>query len=83
MNGYTEELTKLLLEKNPALDEEKALWWVEMLWSDFESSYAKAGYPYRGVEYAADYVRQQIEHHGAMLHLVTRKQKDGNEGEIK
>ncbi|WP_439444180.1 YfhJ family protein [Listeria aquatica] len=83
MNDYTEELTKQLLAKNPALSEEKALWWVEMLWSDFESSYAKAGYPYRGAQYAADYVKQQIEQHGAMLHLITRKQKDENEGEIK
>ncbi|EMG26712.1 hypothetical protein X560_2410 [Listeria fleischmannii 1991] len=73
MNEYIEELVELLLSKNPNLTEEKALWWIEMLWSDFESSYAKAGYPYRGKEYAYDYVKQQIERHGKMLHHVSSK----------
>ncbi|CUL31517.1 conserved hypothetical protein [Listeria monocytogenes] len=70
---YLDELTAELMVKNPHLDKEQALWWIEMLWSDFESSYAKAGYPYRGPEYAADYVRQQIERHGSFLHQVERK----------
>ncbi|EUJ29123.1 hypothetical protein MFLO_11060 [Listeria floridensis FSL S10-1187] len=77
MNQYVEELTKALEAKNPNLTHDQALWWIEMLWSDFESSYAKAGYPYRGAEYAADYVKRQIEQHGATLHLVERKQKEG------
>ncbi|WP_088810920.1 MULTISPECIES: YfhJ family protein [Listeria] len=73
MNEYVEELVQLLQAKNPSLDKEKALFWVEMLWSDFESSYAKAGYPYRGPEYAYEYVKQQIERHGAVLHHVSSR----------
>ncbi len=38
---YLDELTAELMTKNPHLDKEQALWWIEMLWSDFESSYAK------------------------------------------
>ncbi|EKA7756912.1 hypothetical protein OJ637_003192, partial [Listeria innocua] len=43
MYTYLDELTAELMAKNPHLDKEQALWWIEMLWSDFESSYAKAG----------------------------------------
>ncbi|WP_099221816.1 YfhJ family protein [Listeria costaricensis] len=75
MNRYIEELTALLLEKNPALSEEQALLWIESLWSDFESSYAKAGYPYRGEEYAYDYVKKQIAIHGDKLHHLEPKKK--------
>ncbi|EUJ22609.1 hypothetical protein HB852_12240 [Listeria grandensis] len=75
MQTYFEKLKQELLEINPNLTEDEALWWVEMLWTDFEATYAKAGYPYRGVEYANDYVSKQIKQHGASLHLVERKER--------
>lgn len=48
MEQYFERLTDRLLEVNPSLTYEKARTWVELLWEDFESSYAKAGYQYKG-----------------------------------
>ncbi|MBC1504722.1 hypothetical protein HB825_10170 [Listeria booriae] len=76
MQDYFEKLQAELMEVNPNLTADEALWWVEMLWSDFEASYAKAGYPYRGEEYASDYVAKQIKQHGASLHLVERKDRN-------
>ena len=48
METKINELTELLLEKNDKLSFEKARAWIELLWSDFESSYARAGYEYKG-----------------------------------
>ncbi|AQY51433.1 hypothetical protein PWEIH_14601 [Listeria weihenstephanensis FSL R9-0317] len=73
MQTYFEKLKLELLAVNDNLTPDEALWWVEMLWTDFEATYAKAGYPYRGTEYAYDYVSKQIKQHGASLHLVERK----------
>ena len=41
MNDYHERLTKILLEKNEHITYEQALTWVELLWEDFEATYAK------------------------------------------
>lgn len=43
--------------------------WVELLWSDFESTAAKAGYAYRGAEYTENLVRQLIASYGDKLHV--------------
>ncbi|MBC1458252.1 YfhJ family protein [Listeria newyorkensis] len=75
MQPFFEKLKLELLAINPNFTEDEALWWVEMLWTDFEASYAKAGYPYRGNEYTYDYVSKQIKQHGASLHLVERKER--------
>lgn len=43
--------------------------WVELLWGDFEATFAKAGHPYRGKELTERVVKEWIEHYGAQLHL--------------
>ncbi len=48
MNMYIEKLTNLLLEKNEMISYIQAKTWVELLWSDFEATYAKAGHAYQG-----------------------------------
>jgi hypothetical protein len=68
MEEYFERLADLLLAKNPALTYEKARTWVELLWEDFESTYAKAGYEYKGKEMTERMVASIIERHGETLH---------------
>lgn len=63
-----EKLTQLLVSKNQNLSVNKAKTWVELIWSDFESSYAKAGYDYRGAEFTERIVRQWIESYGETIH---------------
>ena len=48
MTDYHERLTRLLLDKNDYLSSAQAKIWVELLWEDFEATYAKAGRPYQG-----------------------------------
>ncbi len=48
MNDIFERLTNQLLNKNSSLSYAQARTWVELFWEDFESSYAKAGYDYKG-----------------------------------
>ena len=67
-NFIIENLTEELLNKNPNLSTGKARTWVELLWSDFETTYAKAGYDYRGVEYTERIIRQWIESYGDKIH---------------
>jgi hypothetical protein len=68
MNLYQEELTKLLLEKNKELSFEQARTWVELLWDDFETTYAKAGWEYKGSEMTERIVKQWVENYGNRLH---------------
>ncbi|KGR89961.1 hypothetical protein CD30_14215 [Ureibacillus massiliensis 4400831 = CIP 108448 = CCUG 49529] len=68
VNGIIEELTQELVNKNPNLTVGKAKTWIELLWSDFETTYAKAGYPYRGFEYTQRIIRQWIESYGDKIH---------------
>ncbi|WML57369.1 YfhJ family protein [Neobacillus sp. PS2-9] len=76
MNVYQEELTRLLLEKNNELSFDQARTWVELLWDDFETSYAKAGREYKGSEMTEKIVRQWIENYGNRLHdFVTTNPK--------
>ena len=63
-----ERLTQQLIEKNENLSNHKARTWIELIWSDFESSYAKAGYSYRGAEYTERIVAQWIESYGSKIH---------------
>lgn len=65
---YQDKLTELLLEKNGQLTELQARTWVELLWEDFESTYAKAGREYKGPEMTERIVRQWIENYGEKLH---------------
>lgn len=63
-----QKLTKELFEKNGFISENKARTWIELLWSDFEATYAKAGYVYRGAEYTERIIRQWIESYGDKIH---------------
>lgn len=67
-NVVIEKLTSELLAKNPLLSAGKARTWIELLWSDFETTYAKAGYEYRGTEYTERIIRQWIESYGEKIH---------------
>jgi hypothetical protein len=68
MEEYYERLTAILLEKNQQLTYEKARTLVELLWEDFETTYAKAGRSYKGSEMTEKVVRQWIENYGPRLH---------------
>lgn len=69
MENTIEKLTQELLAKNPDMPTGRARVWVELLWSDFEATSAKAGYNYRGTEYTENLVRQLITSYGDKLHL--------------
>ncbi|MEH7417408.1 YfhJ family protein [Neobacillus drentensis] len=68
MNENQERLIKMLMEKNGQLSYEQARTWVELLWDDFETSYAKAGWEYKGSEMAEKIVTQWIKNYGGNLH---------------
>lgn len=68
MNDYQERLTKRLLDINDQVSYQQALTWVELLWEDFEATYAKAGYKYAGEEMTSRVVSQWIDNHGKSLH---------------
>lgn len=68
MNDYQERLTKLLLNKNDFLSYEQARTWIELLWDDFETTYARAGREYKGIEMTEKIVRHWIEQYGENLH---------------
>lgn len=68
-------LTELLMEKNPELSEEKAMLWVELLWSDYEATSARAGYTFQGADYTENLIRQLIISYGDKLHLFIAKNK--------
>lgn len=69
MESTIEKLTQELLAKNPEMPTGRARVWIELLWSDFEATSAKAGYNYRGTEYTENLVRQLITSYGDKLHL--------------
>lgn len=69
MENTIEKLTQELLTKNPEMPTGRARIWIELLWSDFEATSAKAGYNYRGTEYTENLVRQLITSYGDKLHL--------------
>lgn len=76
MNEIHESLTHMLIEKNGQLTYNQARTWVELLWEDFESTYAKAGYEYKGREMTERIVRQWIELYGDKLHdFVAKNEK--------
>ena len=68
MQQTIENLTNQLLEKNDQLSATKARAWIELLWSDFESSYARAGYEYKGATVTEMVIKKWIEGYGAQLH---------------
>ncbi|WLR54104.1 YfhJ family protein [Mesobacillus subterraneus] len=68
MQETHEKLARMLQEKNSGITYEQALTWVELLWGDFESTYAKAGHEYMGIEMTEKVVRQWIDNYGGQLH---------------
>ncbi|ULT57940.1 YfhJ family protein [Neobacillus drentensis] len=68
MNEYHGRLIKLLMDKNGQLSYDQARTWVELLWDDFETTYAKAGREYKGSEMADRIVTQWIQNYGDKLH---------------
>mgnify|MGYP003562308839 CR=1 FL=1 len=68
-----DKLTEELLEKNPDMSVGRARTFVELLWSEYEATSAKAGYTFRGTEYTENLVRQLIKSYGDKLHLFAAK----------
>lgn len=68
MQTKIDALTFQLLEKNDQLSATKARTWIELLWSDFESSYARAGYEYKGAAVTEMVIKKWIESYGEQLH---------------
>ncbi|RLQ92377.1 YfhJ family protein [Falsibacillus albus] len=68
MNEYIDKLTDLLLIKNDQISHGRARSLVELLWEDFETTYAKAGHEYKGREMTAKVVIHWIEQYGERLH---------------
>ncbi|NRD78218.1 hypothetical protein HPT25_12555 [Bacillus sp. BRMEA1] len=68
MNDYYERLTKQLLEKNHQISYNQARTLVELLWDDFETTYAKAGWEYQGSKMTEKIVKQWIDNYGETLH---------------
>ncbi|SFC85115.1 WVELL protein [Bacillus sp. OV322] len=76
MKEYQERLTQSLLEKNDQITFNQAMTWVELLWEDFEATYAKAGHEYAGEEMTAKVVKQWIDNYGDRLHeFIARNPK--------
>ena len=68
MESTFHELTQLLIEKNNKLSYEKARTWIELVWEDFEATYAKAGYNYKGKAVTEKVVRQWVNTYGEQIH---------------
>lgn len=73
MEQSFQRLTEELLLKNPQMSVGRARTWVELLWSDYEATSAKAGYSFRGAEYTENLVHQLITSYGDKLHLFAAK----------
>ena len=69
MKDIYETLTKVLLEKNSFLSYAQARAWIELLWEDFQVTYAKSG-RYQGEEMTEQIVRAWINNHGERLHEI-------------
>ena len=69
MKEVIERLINMLLEKNEMLSYAQARAWVELLWEDFEATYAKAG-QYNGSDRTELVVKTWIENHGGRLHEI-------------
>lgn len=68
MQDMYQQLAERLYEKNENLTIEEARTWVELLWEDFEATYAKAGHKYQGRKVTEQIVAQWIEQYGPRLH---------------
>ena len=61
MNDIYETLTKELLDKNDKLSYAQARAWVELLWEDFQTTYAKSG------RYQGDEMTEQVVRYGLII----------------
>ncbi|MBH0231111.1 YfhJ family protein [Halobacillus yeomjeoni] len=68
MDEIHQRLAELLYEKNGHLTIDEARTWVELLWEDFEATYAKAGHEYQGKKLTEQIVLRWIENYGPRLH---------------
>lgn len=67
MDDYFDRLTNFLLSVNSTLTCAQARTWVELLWGDFEATYAKTG-QYFGEEMTEYVVKKWIKQYGEHLH---------------
>ena len=72
MQTKIDELTFNYSKKMIQLSAAKARTWIELLWSDFESSYARAGYEYKGAAVTEMVIRKWIEGYGRTTSMNLR-----------
>ncbi|MDG5786238.1 YfhJ family protein [Evansella sp. AB-P1] len=70
MNDYFERLTHRLLEQNENMSYSDARTWIELMWEDFETTYAKAGREYKGKEMTEKILVEWIDQYGSHLHEI-------------
>ncbi|OMP68148.1 YfhJ family protein [Domibacillus epiphyticus] len=75
MEETFQKLTERLLATNSHLSVARARTWVELLWEDFETTYAKAGYEYKGKEATEKIVAKWIDQYGRHLHEFAARNK--------
>lgn len=68
MEQKIEQLVQELLLVNEEISEQKARTLIELIWSDFEASSAKAGYEYKGQAVTEKVIRQWITSYGNRIH---------------
>ncbi|TGB05439.1 YfhJ family protein [Halobacillus salinus] len=68
MQETYQRLAERLYELNGNLTIEEARTWVELLWEDFEATYAKAGHEYQGRKMTEQIVSRWVEQYGSRLH---------------
>ncbi|CAM3901836.1 YfhJ family protein [Alkalicoccus chagannorensis] len=73
MEETKDRLTRRLMEKNKDLTFQDAQTWVELLWEDFEATYAKAGRSYKGEDMAEKIVTQWVDNYGDRLHELAAR----------
>lgn len=68
MEAKINELTNALLAKNNDISAAKARTWMELLWSDFEASSARAGYGKPDPAVIERIILQWVQAYGDQLH---------------
>lgn len=75
MKKYQDELVEMLLKQNNSLSVARARSWVELMWEDFETTYAKSGREYLGEKETKRIVEQWVLHYGHRLHDLANVNK--------
>lgn len=73
MKQIQEQLIIELIAKNPNFNYNQARTWVELMWDDISTNYAKAAFTQLSDDRVAGIIRSWIEGHGERLHEFIAK----------